>query len=268
MRQAVRAMSLYGQPSGRHHAGPVEWSASTAETSDAVDWYATADYQRVDPRRMDRRDAIVADDLFLIAHDDRTGRARLHRRGLDLGLAGALLAELVLFGNIEVVDGALAVIDTSPPPDQLVQSLLNHLYLNSNHRSLKEWLAYLGAYARDQVALRLKAAGKLRIEERRRLFRRQPAVYFLPLDKNDAAWQGVRVRELLVHRHHPVTPVDVALAAIVHACGLTRHVLWDDGDFDTGLVSLIDLSRQLSPSLINLIAYVEAAVGDAVLAPR
>jgi hypothetical protein len=261
-------MSLYGQPSRQQYAGRVKRSALPAGTPDAADSFAPADSRRVDPRRVDRRDAVVADDLFLIAHDDRTGRARLHRRGLGLGLAGALLAELVMFGNLVVVDGAITVVDISPPPDQLAQALLNHLCLNSDHRSLKVWLAYLGDYARDQVALRLETAGKLRVEEHRRPFRRQPAVCFVPLDTNDAAWQSVRVREVLVHQRPPIKPVDVTLAALVHACGLTRQVLWDDGDFDTGLVGLVALTRQLTPSLINLIGHVEAAVADAVLAPR
>jgi len=38
----------------------------------------------------------VADDLYLLAHDDRTGKALLPPRPLGTGLAGALLAELML----------------------------------------------------------------------------------------------------------------------------------------------------------------------------
>ncbi len=39
---------------------------------------------------------LVADDLYLLAHDDRTGKALLPLRPLGTGLAGALLAELML----------------------------------------------------------------------------------------------------------------------------------------------------------------------------
>ena len=39
---------------------------------------------------------LVADDLYLLAHDDRTGRPLLPPRPLGTGLAGALLAELML----------------------------------------------------------------------------------------------------------------------------------------------------------------------------
>ncbi len=38
----------------------------------------------------------LADDLYLLAHHERTGRAHLQPRAVGLGLAGALLAELML----------------------------------------------------------------------------------------------------------------------------------------------------------------------------
>ena len=56
----------------------------------------------------------VADSLYLIAHDPATGRARLGPRQLGLGLAAALLGELVLGGLVELVDGAVWVSDRQP----------------------------------------------------------------------------------------------------------------------------------------------------------
>jgi transcriptional regulator with XRE-family HTH domain len=41
----------------------------------------------------------LADDLWLLAHHDVTGRPNLHARAAGLGLAGGLLAELVLAGS-------------------------------------------------------------------------------------------------------------------------------------------------------------------------
>src|SRR6266704_4142496 len=49
----------------------------------------------------------LADDLYLMAHDDRTGKPLLQPRAAGLGLAGALLAELVLAGRIEVEPGGI-----------------------------------------------------------------------------------------------------------------------------------------------------------------
>ena len=41
---------------------------------------------------------LVADDLWLLGHDDRSGKPQLQPRALGIGLAGALLAELMLAG--------------------------------------------------------------------------------------------------------------------------------------------------------------------------
>ena len=48
---------------------------------------------------------LLADDLFLMAHCDRTGKPLLQPRATGLGLAGALLAELTLLGKIRVSSG-------------------------------------------------------------------------------------------------------------------------------------------------------------------
>jgi len=50
----------------------------------------------------------VADELYLIAHHELTGRPHLAPRAVGLGLAGALLAELVLADAISIEAGAVA----------------------------------------------------------------------------------------------------------------------------------------------------------------
>ena len=42
---------------------------------------------------------LLADDFFLIAHDDRDGRSRLSPKSVELGLAGALIT---IFGGYQV----------------------------------------------------------------------------------------------------------------------------------------------------------------------
>src|SRR2546421_10390435 len=46
----------------------------------------------------------VADELFLVGHDHRTGRSAISRQILDAGLVGAVLSELVLAERIAVAD--------------------------------------------------------------------------------------------------------------------------------------------------------------------
>ncbi len=56
----------------------------------------------------------LADDVYLLAHHEVSGRPFLHARVLGLGLAGALLAELVLEGKIFIRPGEVVVADRPP----------------------------------------------------------------------------------------------------------------------------------------------------------
>lgn len=57
----------------------------------------------------------LADDLYLMAHHETSGRPLLQPRAAGLGLAGGLLAELILAGAIEISPGGIAVTDPSRP---------------------------------------------------------------------------------------------------------------------------------------------------------
>jgi UPF0755 protein len=45
---------------------------------------------------------VLADQFYLIAHEDRTGRSRLHPRATGIGLAASLLGELVLDNRLRI----------------------------------------------------------------------------------------------------------------------------------------------------------------------
>ena len=59
----------------------------------------------------------LAEEFFLIAHDDHTGRGLLDADVLAVGLAGAVLAGLVLAGRVTVLDGKVALMDERPAGD-------------------------------------------------------------------------------------------------------------------------------------------------------
>ena len=58
----------------------------------------------------------VGDDLYLLAHNDVTGKPYVQPRPLGLGLAGGLLAELVLAGAVSLGrDEVVAAGHRAPP---------------------------------------------------------------------------------------------------------------------------------------------------------
>src|SRR3954465_3853731 len=101
---------------------------------------------------------MLANSYSLIAPDDRTGRSRLHPRATGLGLAAALLGELMLFGRLRAMTGDLYVVSQEPPGDSLSHTLLDLLLAQPQHKEIRTWLAYLSQEAADQVGERLLRA--------------------------------------------------------------------------------------------------------------
>ncbi|MFD0884946.1 GPP34 family phosphoprotein [Streptosporangium algeriense] len=201
----------------------------------------------------------LANDLFFVMHDNATGRMRVHARLAGLGLAAAILGELMLAGRTTVGLAAgqirVVVLDTAPPEDALTRTALNHIIAEPSHR-FHTWLQFLARTALADVAARMTADGLLR-PPGRRLSRRQA-----PVDVNVAAWPGGRVN-LAIERRKPLNVQDSVLLGLLVATGGSRLVLWEQ---NPGYLS--DSIAALPAQLQELIAQTEAAVGDSIISRR
>ncbi|QGN49499.1 GOLPH3/VPS74 family protein [Micromonospora sp. WMMD558] len=204
---------------------------------------------------------LIADEFFLIAHNDIRGKAKLHPTATGLGLAGGLLGELVLHGHVTVSAGLLSIVNRRPPADALAHTVLDQLVGESQHQSVRTWLTFLAQSATTSVGERLARAGVLRRQESRRLLR--TSVSYVPLDPNTAAWPATRLRVLLERSEPAPTLADALLLGLVTAAGLSREVLWSAGPRAHHRLSA--LVAALPPPLKELVAHTEAAVGAAVL---
>jgi Golgi phosphoprotein 3 (GPP34) len=204
----------------------------------------------------------LADDLYLLAHDDVTGRAFLQPRALGLGLAGGLLAELVVTDSIRVWAGGIEIVSRAAPGDGLARRVLGLALTEPQQHPLQEWLTFLAASAGQNVADRLGESGYLTRVSSRRPWRDGR---WVPVDPDCAFAPLIRVRAAL-DPARPVTATDTALAGLAAACGLGSRLL-PYGPPD-GRRCLEGAVRQLSPSLRELIAQTQAAVDSALLSHR
>src|SRR2546421_6170244 len=200
---------------------------------------------------------LLADDLFFVVHDDRTGRPRLHLRAVGLGLAGALLGELMLFGRLAIQNGMLTVVDDRPPRDAVIHALLDQVLAERQPHGVRTWLAFFSQGATEQVAARMVRVGHVtRVEPR---WPRRGGVRWVPADMSTAAWPAARLRHRL-HREEPLEEPDVVLAGLVDATGLTPQVLW--GVNAATLHYRDHLVALLPAPLRHLLAETRAAVGN------
>jgi hypothetical protein len=204
----------------------------------------------------------IADDLYLLAHSDVTGKPYIQPRPLGLGLAGGLLAELVLAGALVVVGEQVTVTGRLPSVDALAGQVLGMVAGERGAHPVPEWLAYLSLIAPAAVALRLASAGYLAQARRWPPWREGR---WVPADRDAAFAPVIRVRAVLDASQQPVVGA-VVLAGLAEACGL-----WFRLAEYTPVQAIRPLYRavaQLTPGLQDLIAHTRVAVDSAVLAHR
>jgi hypothetical protein len=211
---------------------------------------------------------VLADQYFLIAHEDRTGRSRLHPRATGLGLAGALIGELILEGRVGIADGDLIILDRHPPTDALAHDILDLLIAQSRHRDVRTWLAFLSQDAAARVGERLMRLGAVEPVVRRRMLSTQ--TLYMPNSaeqRNAAAWAPARLANLLV-RGVEMSVSDRLLVGIIAATGLTRHVLYDFEMHRHAFQTLPNAVESLPSDLRELVEITEASVGSVLTVGR
>lgn len=204
----------------------------------------------------------IADDLYLLAHHERTGRPHLQPRAAGLGLAGALLAELVLSGAVRIWRGLVIPGGGPPPADELTHRALGAVAAEGEHLPVRDWLLFLARTATEDVASRLAEAGFLTpVRGAGRWLGRPPR--WVPVDPDTAFAPLVRVKTAV--DAHGLVPVQyVLLGRLATACGLAHQMsLYLP---PAARLHLEEAARHLDPDLRELVAATQAAVDSALLA--
>lgn len=212
---------------------------------------------------------MLADQYFLIAHEDRTGRSRLHPRATGLGLAAALLGELMLEGRVRIIEGDLHIVSRQPPSDALSHDVLDLLIAQPQHRDVRTWLAFLSQDAALRVGERLMRLGAVEPVTRRRMLGGATTLYMPnnPAQRNAAAWAPARLANMLM-RGMEMSVSDRLLVGLVAATGLTRHVLYDYEMHRNAILLLPNAVNSLPGDLRELVEFTEASVGSVLTVGR
>lgn len=218
---------------------------------------------RAPPARGLSGTGLVADDLYLLGHDERSGKPLLpSSSALGTGLAGALLAELMLVGWIGLRQDSAVMITADAPQGAVLQNaLLKRIADQPGPQSVRSWLRFLAHSAEQDVAVRLEEAGYLE-HIRSRVPWRQDR--WVPVDPDWAFAAVLRARATL-DPARPLTAHSAVLAGLTVACGLGFRL--SEHQAPAGR-PVQDAVVQLGPAFRELIAQTETAIESAVLSYR
>jgi Golgi phosphoprotein 3 (GPP34) len=164
----------------------------------------------------------LAEDLFLLACHDATGRARIPTANLDLGLGGALLLELMQHGRLALVNDRVAVVDRTAVGDPLLDAALHTVAAGAKSHEPDYWVRRLAKGTRAAVRDRLVAVGVLLIEDHK-------VLGVIPVHHTHQI--NGRIEHELVRRLHDAvvlghlaSPETAAVVSLALAVGLEQHL--------------------------------------------
>ena len=184
----------------------------------------------------------LADDFWLAAHDSKRPRT------LGIGLAAALLSEMIFAGWVGANEGGLLAhrdTDRFPPPDDtalaaLVTLLIKEIAAQSGrHRHdetaitlrLSTWIAYLqDGIAKQLVEQRLSTTTL--VDRQPSLLWRPRQVNYTPADTTISGSAGARIKERIrrgtrLYNGDTRLEHDLVLAGIAIVTGIDRLILTD-----------------------------------------
>jgi len=208
----------------------------------------------------------IADDLWLIAHHEATGRLHLPRRATGVGMAGGLLAELLAVEVPAVTvhhgyvlplrDRSGTLTAMSARPDEPVAAhVLDAIVSEPTPLPARDWLLYLGKTAAASVAGRLERSGYVA----RRRWR------LVPVNPDWSHCALLRAHRALEQARTPA-PYSALLAGLVLACGLEFR-FWS-GFPGAPVRPAGEATATLPGPLRELVAQVQATADSTVLSTR
>ena len=139
----------------------------------------------------------LADDFFLIGLDGRTNRPRLHAKAMGLGVAAALMAELVLSNYIQIHQNRILVASRHYAPEAREHADMLSAIIAEPQHELPVWLTFFAQTSVDIVQERLVAHRFMHVESRGVLRSKQT---YVPVDPMSVEWRSLRIARLISKR--------------------------------------------------------------------
>jgi hypothetical protein len=222
-----------------------------------------ANISRIGPMQP-QAELAIADSFWLLNFDLNPRRPSLSDRMLDAGLAGAVMAELILDGQLLLFEENSVVLanpDRRAPKDDVAALAMRYVVGDPTPRTVHQWVADLSGLMARPVCERLAAAGHAYQVGNRLTGRR-----YVPQNANVASGPAVRLRYVMRHPEYVQSWNVLILAGLVLVAGLVAVVAREDQQAATE--QLRALAARLPPVILSVLSAVEAEMIAAPLRPN
>jgi hypothetical protein len=206
----------------------------------------------------------LADEVFLIGHDENTGRAHVSDTTLDTVLAGALLGELLFAGQVVLSEETLVVAQGDAPTGDVARdNALLEIHKQAERYPVRAWVEHLRGDVRSMVAARLIRLGLIERVEVRVMLKTNIRYPFR--DRIAAATPIARLRYMLDHPAN-LDEHSAALAGLILAGNL--EFVFGGASAREVRQALVRMTESSHPQVRLLTAGVESAVAALVMRAR
>ena len=214
-------------------------------------------------------DLTLTEEFFLLSHDDYTGKPCLNREVLGLGLAGGLLAQLLVARRITVTGDGIGLRDPRPYRQPAPDFVVQEIYWQANQHavySAVEWVKYLRDKTYPLVAQELVRRRVVRQENGGLLGRSKR---YVAVDAVHASRPRVRLVYFCQRLELLATELDEQTAGLAGLAIATRleSVIATTAGIDPGQ-GLRAMMARLPGDTRTVLAGVDAAVTADALAVR
>lgn len=201
--------------------------------------------------------------LFLLAHET-DGRPRTHLASMQLALAGAVLAELVITEKIRLRDDRFVVFAVAAPHPDPLTAAIQAAMLRNNHRTrqLSHWMRTMAVDVYDRVSGGLLAAGLVARDTKRR--RGGPEAQYRHLDPN-LDQQILSAIRYATHSRDVPDPATLAMCGFLGALRLP-HLLQFASPASEVMDRLKLLLSMADVAVQEVVGRTEQLIGDTAVA--
>lgn len=205
-------------------------------------------------------DLSLCECLFFLGHDPFSGRLRIRRDILDIGLSGAALADLLFDERITLDHGTVVLVSRYATGDAIEDRTLGHIMGETAQHGVRDWVEHLRSGIFDIVVENLTVRELVTPQEKRGMFKL--SLHYQPADLRAASTPRAMLRPAMLGKTPSDLPTTI-LALLAWSIGID-----DIGKPELSRKQVAQWAEQVKSTIVEplegLITGVESAVAAAI----